>query len=140
MQSPELIDPRGPRVTATITLFVLGTAFLAHSTILILIQLLQFTIGGFVSPKKAPYGFVYRKILQPRLGKDFVGEDIRAPQFAQKIGFLCAALAAIGAITRIDVLFSIPVILALMAAFLNAVFDYCVGCKIYLILARITKR
>ncbi len=137
---PELIDPRGPRVTASITLIVLGAAFLTHSTLLVLIQLLQFTIGGFVTPKKAPYGLFYRKVVQPRLNGSFIGEDIRGPQFAQKVGFIFALLATIGAFTKIDLLFSIPVILAFVAAVLNAVFDYCLGCQIYLLLQRITKR
>ena len=136
---PELIDPRGPRVTAGITLTVLGIAFLTHSTALVLIQLIQFAIGGFVSPKKAPYGLIYRKLVQPRLSGKFIGEDIRGPQFAQKVGFLFAALATVGAFTNIDLLFSIPVIFAFVAAFLNAVFDYCLGCQIYLLIQRLTK-
>lgn len=137
---PELIDPRGPRVTAAITLVVLGIAFLTHSTLLVLIQLFQFGVGGFISPKKAPYGLIYRKVVQPRLGGNFIGEDIRGPQFAQKVGFLFAALATIGAFTHIKLLFSISVLFAFVAAFLNAVFDYCLGCQIYLLLQRITKR
>jgi hypothetical protein len=137
---PELIDPRGPRVTASITLLVLVSAFLTHSTLLVVIQLIQFTIGGFVSPKKAPYGIIYRKLVQPKLGGSFIGEDIRGPQFAQKVGFLFAALTTVGAITKIDLLFTIPVVFALVAAFLNAAFDYCLGCQIYLLLQRATKR
>jgi hypothetical protein len=137
---PELIDPRGPRVTASITLIVLGAAFLTHSTFLILLQLIQFTIGGFVSPKKAPYGIIYRKLIQPRLAGDFIGEDIRGPQFAQKVGFLFAALATIGSFTNVGLLFNIPVIFAFVAAFLNAAFDYCLGCQIYLLIQRATKR
>lgn len=136
---PELIDPRGPRVTAAITFTILGIAFLSHSTALIVIQLIQFTIGGFVSPKKAPYGVIYRKVVQPRLGGIFIGEDIRGPQFAQKVGFLFAALATIGAFAKIELLFSIPVIFAFVAAFLNAVFDYCLGCQIYLLIQRATR-
>ena len=136
---PELIDPRGPRVTAAITLTVLGIAFLTHSTALVIIQLFQFTVGGFISPKKAPFGWVYRKVVQPRLKGDFIGEDIRGPQFAQKVGFLFALLATIGAFTKVDLLFSIPVIFAFVAAFLNAVFDYCLGCQIYLLIQRATR-
>ena len=107
---------------------------------MVVIQLIQFTIGGFVSPKKAPYGLIYRKLVQPRLGGSFIGEDIRGPQFAQKVGFLFAALATIGAFTKVDLLFTIPVVFAIIAAFLNAVFDYCLGCQIYLLLQRATKR
>ena len=119
---------------------MLGAAFLTHSTFLILLQLIQFTIGGFVSPKKAPYGIIYRKLIQPRLAGDFIGEDIRGPQFAQKVGFLFAALATIGSFTNVGLLFNIPVIFAFVAAFLNAAFDYCLGCQIYLLIQRATKR
>ena len=136
---PELIDPRGPRVTAALTLTVLVIAFLTHSTALVILQLIQFAIGGFLSPKKAPYGLFYRKVVQPRLDGDFIGEDIRGPQFSQKVGFLLITLATIGAIAKIDLLFSIPVIFAIIAAFLNAVFDYCLGCQIYLLLQRATR-
>ena len=138
--TPELIDPRGPRVTASITLVILALAYLTHSTTLVVIQLIQFSIGGFVSPKKAPYGLFYRKVVQPRLSSNFIGEDIRGPQFAQKVGLIFALLATIGAFSRIDLLFSIPVLLALVAAFLNAAFNYCLGCQIYLLLHRIAKR
>jgi len=79
----------------------LGIAFLTHSTILVIVQLFQFTIGGFISPKKAPYGILYRKIVQPKLAGNFIGEDIRGPQFAQKVGFLFAAIATIGAIAKL---------------------------------------
>jgi len=136
---PELIDPRGPRVTAAITLIVLGGAFLTHSTALVIIQLIQFAVGGFLSPKKAPYGLFYRKVIQPRLNGNFIGEDIRGPQFSQKVGLLFAGLSTIGAFAKIDLLFSIPVIFALVAAFLNAVFDYCLGCQIYLLIQRATR-
>jgi hypothetical protein len=105
----------------------------------VVLQLIQFAIGGFVSPKKAPYGLIYRKLVQPRLSGNFIGEDIRGPQFSQKVGLLFAGLATIGALTKIDLLFSIPVVFALIAAFLNAVFDYCLGCQIYLLLQRATR-
>jgi hypothetical protein len=135
---PELIDPRGPRVTAALTLTILSFAFITHSTALAILQLIQFAIGGFISPKKAPYGLIYRNIIQPRLQGNFIGEDIRGPQFSQKIGFALIALATIGGLAKIDLLFSIPVIFALIASFLNAVFDYCLGCQIYLLIQRAT--
>ncbi|MEI6038583.1 MAG: DUF4395 domain-containing protein [Actinomycetes bacterium] len=140
IDSPELIDPRGPRVSASITLVLLIVAFLTHSTLLIFIQLIQFAVGGFISLKKSPYGLIYRMIIQPRLSKNFIAEDIRGPQFAQKIGFLLAVLATIGGVAKINLLFSIPVIFAIIASFLNAIFDYCLGCEIHLLITRAIKR
>jgi hypothetical protein len=138
--SPELIDPRGPRFTAVITASVLALSILTHSYVLIILQLLQFAIGGFLSPKKAPYGLIYIKLVQPRLDKNFIGEDIRGPQFAQKVGFLFLFVAVIGLQTSNDFLLNISLSFALAAAFLNAAFNFCLGCEIYLIGQRILKR
>jgi hypothetical protein len=140
IDSPELIDPRGPRVSASITLVLLIVAFLTHSTLLIFIQLIQFAVGGLISLKKSPYSLIYRMIIQPRLSKNFIAEDIRGPQFAQKIGFLLVVLATIGGVAKINLLFSIPVIFAIIASFLNAIFDYCLGCEIHLLITRAIKR
>ena len=136
----ELIDPRGPRFTAAITFFVLALALVTNSWIPVAIQFVQFAIGGFISPKKAPYGLIYIKIVQPKLSKDFVGEAINGPRFAQKVGFLLAFVALVGAGLGNSAIFSIAVSLALAASFLNAVFNFCLGCEIYLIGQRIAKR
>jgi len=133
----ELIDPRGPRFTATITSFVVAIALISGSWIPMLIQLIQFTIGGFVSPKKAPYGLIYIKFVQPRLSKDFTSEPINGPQFAQKVGFVLAVLALVGSSTSNSGLFTIAVSLTLAASFLNSAFNFCLGCEMYLIGQRV---
>lgn len=136
----ELIDPRGPRFTAVITASILALSILTHAYVLIILQLLQFAIGGFLSPKKAPYGLIYIKFVQPRLDKDFIGEDIRGPQFAQKVGFLFLLAAFIGLLTSNNLLLDVSLSFALAAAFLNAAFNFCLGCEIYLIGQRLFKR
>ena len=136
----ELIDPRGPRFTAVITASVLALSILTHASVLIILQLLQFAIGGFLSPKKAPYGLIFIKLVQPRLNKNFIGEDIRGPQFAQKVGFLFLLAAFVGLVTANNLLIDASLSFALAAAFLNAAFNFCLGCEIYLIGQRIFKR
>ncbi|MEN9324751.1 MAG: hypothetical protein RL414_505 [Actinomycetota bacterium] len=136
---PELIDPRGPRFTAAITTVVLALALVTQSSILVLLQLIQFAIGGFLSPKKAPYGLIYINLVQPRLSKPFISEDIRGPQFAQKVGFLFLSLAFLGVLTSMNLLVTVSLSFALAAAFLNAVFNFCLGCEIYLIGQRLIK-
>ena len=138
--SAELIDARGPRFTATITCVVLAIAILTKSEILVVWQLFQFAIGGFVTPKVAPYGLFYRKVVQPRLPKGSKSEDIRAPKFAQKVGFVFVLIAFIGLFQQILTLFYVFASFALAAAFLNAVFDFCIGCYIYLWFIRTLKK
>jgi hypothetical protein len=67
---------------------------------------------------------------------EFVPEDVRPPQFAQAIGFLFAATAVAGLLSGLTALFTIATGFALAAAFLNAVFNYCLGCEVYLLLLR----
>lgn len=128
-----MIDPRGPRFTAGITTAVLAIALVSGSWIPVLIQFIQFTIGGFVSPKKAPYGLIYIKFVQPKLSKDFSSEPINGPQFAQKVGFLFTVVALIGSLSGSYGIFATAVAFALAAAFLNAAFNFCLGCEIYLL-------
>jgi hypothetical protein len=63
-------------------------------------------------------------------------EDVRPPQFAQSVGLLFALVAISGALFGIDALVVAAVSMALGAAFLNAAFNFCLGCEIYLLLLR----
>ena len=138
--APVTIDARGPRFTATITLVVLAIALLTQSIYVIGFQLLVFGMAAFIGLKKAPYGIIYRKLLQPRLRGPVPLEDQRPPRFAQLVGFIFALVAFIGLLTEANTVFTIATSFALVAAFLNSAFGFCLGCKMYLILVRIFKR
>jgi len=137
---PVTIDARGPRFTAGITFVVLSLALLTHSTFLIAIQMTVFAIAAFIGLKKSPYGFIYRKFVQPRLSGPVPLEDQRPPRFAQLVGFGFALVAFIAALTDAKEAFQVATSFAIIAAFLNAAFGFCLGCKMYLILVRIFKR
>ena len=134
------IDARGPRFTATITLVVLAIALLTQSIYVIGFQLLVFGIAAFIGLKKSPYGIIYRKLVQPRLRGPVPLEDQRPPRFAQLVGFLFALVAVIGLLSDANAVFTIATSFALVAAFLNSAFGFCLGCQMYLILVRIFKR
>jgi hypothetical protein len=139
-KNAQLIDARGPRFSATLTTIVLGSALVTHSIILIGLQLVVFTIGAFLGPQKTPYAWVFKKYVKPRLSGDVPTEDVRPPQFAQKVGFLFAAVALSGSLLGIGLLFTIATGFALAAAFLNAAFNFCLGCEMYLLMVRATNR
>jgi hypothetical protein len=65
---------------------------------------------------------------------------VRPPKFAQSVGFLFALVGSIGAFAGLDVVFTVATGFALGAAFLNAAFNYCLGCEMYLLLVRITSK
>ena len=133
---PTLIDARGPRFGAVITTLVL-TAFLATEvSVLLHLQLLVFALGAFFGLKYSPYGFIYSKLVKPRLRGDVPTEDVRPPQFAQLVGFLFAITATILYDLGLETAGLIVVGFALAAAFLNAAFNFCLGCEVYLLIAR----
>lgn len=133
----QLIDSRGPRFSALITTLVLAVALLTKNPIVIWFQTAVFAIGSFASPTKTPYAWIYKSFVKPRLKGEVPTEDIRPPRFAQTVGLGFALVAAIGLSLGSDLTFSIATSLALAAAFLNAVFDFCLGCQIYFLLVRI---
>lgn len=136
----KLIDARGPRFSAAITTLVLGAALVTHSVVLIAIQIAVFAIGAFAGPAKTPYAFLYKKFVKPRLKGEVPTEDARPPQFAQSVGLIFTIVALAGSLLSIPALFTVAVGFALFAAFLNAAFNFCLGCEIYLIAIRIIKK
>jgi hypothetical protein len=99
-----------------------------------------FAIGAIRGPQFTPYAFIFKRIVKPRLRKEAVTEDSRPPQFAQTVGFLFALVGLLGAAIGSVAVFNIAVGFALAAAFLNSVFNYCLGCEMYLLVLRIRTR
>jgi hypothetical protein len=131
----QLIDARGPRFSALLTTIVLGTALATGNPWLIIFQAAIFAIGAFKGPQHTPYSYVYKKLVKPRLNSEFEKEDVRPPKFAQTVGFGFTVVAIIGLIFA-PALATVAVSFALAAAFLNAAFNFCLGCEIYLRIAR----
>lgn len=141
--SAELIDPRGPRFGAAITSALSLTAFgialsgtngydSAYPVIVLLTVLFSWSV---FSPKTHPYGLIFKKLVRPRLSTPSELEDARPPQFAQKIGLGFALLGLVG-FWFAPVLVAVSAGFIFFAAFLNAFFNYCLGCQMYLGLKR----
>ena len=131
------IDARGPRFSAVITTLVLALALVTGSVWVAVFQAIVFAIGATKGPQFTPYAFIYRSLIKPRLKSPLRTEDVRPPKFAQSIGLVFALVAILGSATGASVVFTVAVAAALAAAFLNAAFDFCLGCQVYLVLARI---
>ena len=131
-----IIDARGPRFVAFITTAVLATALATNNVWVIVAQAIVFAIGAIKGPQFTPYAFIFKTLVKPRLKSAFVSEDVRPPQFAQSVGLLFALAAIGGVLFGVNAIFTIAVAFALGAAFLNAAFNFCLGCEIYLLLLR----
>ena len=134
-QDIQQIDARGPRFSALLTTIVLGAALATSNPWLIIFQAVVFAIGAFKGPQHTPYAAVFKKIVKPRLSGNAPTEDVRPPQFAQRVGFGFTIVAIIGLLFA-PALATVAVSFALAAAFLNAAFNFCLGCEIYLRIAR----
>jgi len=134
------IDARGPRFSATLTVVVLAIALVTSNVWVIAFQAAVFAIGALRGPQFTPYAFIFKKIVKPRLKSTPTTEDVRPPQFAQAVGLGFALAALIGSVTGSAALFTVAVSFALAAAFLNAAFNYCLGCQMYLLLVRATSK
>ena len=134
------IDARGPRFSAVLTTIVLATALVTSNVWVLAFQALVFAIGAIRGPQFTPYAFIFKKIIKPRLKSVANSEDVRPPQFAQAVGLGFAFVGLIGSVTGTAALFSVAVAFALAAAFLNAAFNFCLGCQVYLLLVRSTSK
>ena len=130
------IDPRGPRFGAAITVVVLAVVLITGNVWLLAAQTVVFAVGALAGLRHAPYGLLYRWLIRPRLGPPGQTEAEAPPRVAQGVGMVIAAAGvvcyAVGA-TAGGLVFTA---LALVAAFLNAVFDLCLGCHMYLFIQR----
>ena len=135
--APKPIDPRGPRFGAAITAVVLAVILILGpglpALILIIIQAIAFGLGSVVGLAAQPYGLVYSRLVRPRLSPPSELEDPRPPRFAQTVGLIFAVAGLIGLVAQLPVLFYIAIGFALVAALLNSVFNYCLGCEVYLL-------
>ena len=135
----QYVDARGPRFSASLTFLVLAIALVTKSTWVIAFQLIVFGSAAFFGPPKGIYGRIYRGFVQPRLKGPVPSEDVRPVRFAQAVGFGFATLAVLGGVTGISALFTIATAFALAAAFLNAFFNFCLGCEAYLLIQRLVR-
>ncbi|CAB4542558.1 MAG: DUF4395 family protein [Actinobacteria bacterium] len=144
--SKKEIDPRGPRFGAIITSILLLTdVYLAWDlkTFPLAVSLLSvitalFAIGAIFGNSKHPYGYLFKRLIRPLLQAPKELEDSRPPQFAQLIGLICAGIALafgfLGEAYQLGLIIAVSA--TFFASFLNAAFNYCLGCQIWLGLAR----
>jgi hypothetical protein len=130
------LDVRGPRFAASITTVVLIVILVTASPWLALAQTIVFGIGA-ASARYAPYGWLYRVAVLPRLRPPSEFEPAEPVRFAQGVGFAFGAVATVGLFAGATAVGLVAAAFALIAAFLNAAFGLCLGCELYLLLRRV---
>jgi hypothetical protein len=93
-------------------------------------------LGAAFGPRVGPFLRLYADVLKPRLGPLTQLEDPRPPRFAATVGtaFLSAGtLALVAGLTPLA--WALALVVAALAA-LAAATGLCVGCEIYVLVAR----
>lgn len=142
-KSSQQIDPRGPRfsagITAVLLLVVIALALLGATIPALVIYIIitaLFAWGAFAGVQRHPYGLIYRALVRPRLKPPTELEDATPPTFAQGVGFVITLVGLVLHFAGVPYALVIAAAAAFIAAFLNSVFAYCLGCQIYLLLVR----
>jgi hypothetical protein len=137
---PKGIDPRGPRFGAAITAVLMVLVIylsLAAETVNLALGIMIFSVTMFVfgtalGPAKHPYSYIYKFLVRPALKPPTALENATPVHFAQFVGLLVTGTGLV--LHLVGVAYALPVAAAaaFTAAFLNAVFAYCLGCLMYL--------
>ncbi|MFN3948629.1 DUF4395 domain-containing protein [Microbacterium sp.] len=111
-------------------------ARIADPGFLLLLVVALLFVWGVAAPRTAPWGVLYRRVIQPRLAPPTDFEDPRPPRFAQGVGLFVTAAGLLLHLAGVPWALPIAAAMAFVAAFLNAVFGLCLGCQLYLVLQR----
>lgn len=136
------IDPRGPRFGAAITLvlaviaLVLGADY--GGVFVMAILALLFLPGAIVGPQATMQAAIFKRFVRPRLDPPTETESFRPPRFAQQVGLAFSVLAVVFGALGSDIGFFVFAGFVAVASFLNSVFNFCLGCEIYLLTKRVT--
>lgn len=138
------IDPRGPRVGAGATAAILAVVLLlgdaAGGRLLLALVTVLFATGVVLGPARSVLGRGYATLVAPRLAPTAEREDPRPPRFAQTVGLVISSAGLGLALLGVPGALVVAAALAFTAAFLNAAFGLCLGCELYLVIARLRAR
>lgn len=119
----------------TIAVVPVADRALDAAFLLLLVIALLF-LWGVLSPRTQPWSVLFRTWIRPRLAAPAELEDPRPPRFAQGVGLFVVGLGLLLHLLGVPWALPIAAAAAFIAAFLNAVFGFCLGCQLYLLLRR----
>jgi Domain of unknown function (DUF4395) len=98
---------------------------------------LVFAVAALAGLQYSPYAWLYRTLVRPRLGPPAELEDPAPPRFAQGVGLAVTGVGLVFALAGAGLAVEIAAGLAFVAAILNAAVGLCLGCELYLLVARL---
>lgn len=143
--NPGQLDPRGPRFGAGITsVLMLVVIYLSldptttqAALAVMIFAVAMFTLGSTLGPARHPYSYIYKFTLRKFLKAPTFLEPAKPVHFAQVIGLVVTGTGLVLHLMSVPNALPIAAAAAFLAAFVNAVFAYCIGCQMYLGLKRL---
>jgi hypothetical protein len=134
--APKPIDSRGPRFNQAMIAALLLGGFLLDWEPVVPAAAAILALGAALGPRFGPFLALYAHVIRPRLGPPTELEDPRPPRFAATLGVAVLAGSTVAFLAGAPVAGWALALLVAFLAGLAASTGICVGCEIYLFLAR----
>jgi len=93
--------------------------------------------GALLGPRFGPFLALYAAVIKPRLGPPAELEDPRPPRFAAGFGALVLGVSTVAIVAgQVDLGWFLALAVAVLAGLASGT-GICVGCELYLVMARI---
>jgi len=133
---PRPIDPRGPRFNQAVICILLLVAFVADWPVVIPGVATVLVAGALLGPRFGPFLALYATLIKPRLGPPVELEDPRPPRFAAGFGALVLGASTLAFVAgQVDLGWLLALATAVLAGLASGT-GICVGCELYLVMAR----
>ncbi len=134
--TPRPIDPRGPRFNQTVLAVALVLGFVTQQWWVAPLFAVVLFLGAAFGSQYGPFLRLYAQVIKPRLDPPTELEDPRPPRFAATVGTVFLAAATVAFLAGATGLgWALSLIVAALAG-LAAATKICVGCEMYLFVAR----
>jgi hypothetical protein len=130
-----VIDSRGPRTNQAIVGIGALLAFLLQQEWIVVLLALQLIVGLTLGRRFCLPCRLWFDVLQPRLGEGAI-EDARVPRFANVIGAVFLTASSVLLYAGYSTLGWALALIVAALALLATVTGLCVGCELYMLLAR----
>ena len=134
--TPAPIDPRGPRFNQAVITVLLLAGFVADWRVVVPAVAVVLAAGAAFGPRFGPFLALYAQVIRPRLAPPAELEDPRPPRFAATLGAVVLAAATVAFVAGAPTVGWVRALLVAVRAGLSASTGICVGCEIYLYVAR----
>jgi hypothetical protein len=126
-----MIDPRGHRFGAAVSVVILGVSWLLNAPIGVLLVLLSIGVSAAFGMRYSVYGMVWRRLVMVlRLGSTELEHEY-PPRFAQTLGSFALTLSLVAFLAGSPLLGWVFAGAVAGLQTLLAVTGYCLGCRLY---------